>query len=215
MSFSPIIERHFVIIKSQTIHQSVINIKMPYMEKFNVNSNNPLHLVNDVLLSICDGINYIHSFDILHGGLKPNNLFVDESGNVLISDTYHRFLYPQNSYNLLMSNLYYSSPELLQSKPITKSSDIWSLGEIIYYCFNNCDEIIHSKDIKCLYKDICNMKSKVNYEKIPLLFQETLRKIFSVDSTERPSLEEVYNQLKKITLENCIYNNYFYHYFYE
>lgn len=177
---------------------------MPYLKPINISNFNPVNIVKNVLIPICNGIKYLHSNGIIHGGLKPNNLFVDESGSILISDAWHRFLYPSQVQNMIMEDLYYISPEMLESKPITSSSDIWNLGEVIYYCFNYCQDVVHSSNIKDLYKDIYNMKNNIDYNLIPPLFITTLKRIFSIDSSDRPLIEEIYNDLKKLLFDNCI-----------
>lgn len=177
---------------------------MPYLKPINISNYNPVNLVKNALLPICKGIKYLHSNGIIHGSLKPNNLFVDDSGSVLISDAWHRFLYPSQIQNMTMDDLYYTTPEMLESKPITSSSDIWNLGEVIYYCFNFSQDLLHSNNIKDLYNDIYNMKNNINYNLIPPLFQPTLKMIFSINSSDRPSIEEIYNNLKKLLFDNCI-----------
>ena len=86
----------------------------------------------EILLQICKGIGYAHSRGIIHGNLKPSNIFLSESvkitdfGIPVVSQYVKR---PQAS----MPETYaYQSPEHLQKKELIPESDVFSLGTLLF-----------------------------------------------------------------------------------
>ncbi|KAK0201632.1 kinase-like domain-containing protein [Desarmillaria ectypa] len=70
---------------------------------------------------------------ILHRDLKPDNVFLDESGAVKLGDFGLSKALAQASFaNTYVGTPYYMSPELMQEKAYDSKSDIWSLGCLIY-----------------------------------------------------------------------------------
>lgn len=86
------------------------------------------------LLQICsqttEGLQYLHSKDIVHRDLGARNLLVDAHYNIKISDFGMSRILESSDYYRTSSSLIpvrWSSPESLSSKIFTKASDIWSL----------------------------------------------------------------------------------------
>ncbi|KAK0464695.1 kinase-like domain-containing protein [Desarmillaria tabescens] len=70
---------------------------------------------------------------ILHRDLKPDNVFLDESGAVKLGDFGLSKALAQASFaNTYVGTPYYMSPELMQEKAYDSKSDIWSLGCLIF-----------------------------------------------------------------------------------
>ena len=73
---------------------------------------------------------------ILHGDLKPLNIFIHEDGRLKLGDfgaaTLVKGLVKGNKHATQFLTQCYSSPERLQSKSYACSSDMWSLGCILY-----------------------------------------------------------------------------------
>ncbi|MDD4179671.1 MAG: serine/threonine-protein kinase [Candidatus Margulisbacteria bacterium] len=76
-----------------------------------------------------------HEKGILHAGLKPTNIFVDNQGIVKLTDFVVqgeiKDSLPQKIFSL-MDNGQYTSPEELEGKPLSPAADVFSLGMIIY-----------------------------------------------------------------------------------
>jgi serine/threonine protein kinase/tetratricopeptide (TPR) repeat protein len=85
------------------------------------------------LIGLCDGLDYIHSKGLVHGDIKPSNIFI--SGKTFkISDFggIHSFESSEEVEKLGVVTILYASPEILKGLPGTPSSDLYSLGILIY-----------------------------------------------------------------------------------
>lgn len=120
-----------------------IYIVMEYMENNNLNeiiggAYNQLYFKGIVYQILC-GMAYMHSRDILHLDLKPENIFATRKGNFMyikIGDFgFSRALYcaSENERTGNVITMEYRPPELFYGGKIYyKGSDMWSVGCIIY-----------------------------------------------------------------------------------
>ncbi len=80
-------------------------------------------------------LEFAHKRGIIHGALKPSNIFVDSKGMVKVADFVIegeiKEALPQKVLAIL-ENGRYTSPEELLGYPASPSSDIYSLGLILY-----------------------------------------------------------------------------------
>ena len=85
---------------------------------------------------------------------------------------------------------YYASPEVWQDKPYDKSSDIWSLGAVLYEMVA-LNPPFQARDMKGLYNKVI----KGVYPKIPATFSSDLSgmiaTLLKVDPKKRPSTEQI------------------------
>ncbi|ORX54978.1 Pkinase-domain-containing protein [Hesseltinella vesiculosa] len=76
-------------------------------------------------------IEYLHSKDIIYRDLKPENLLLDNHGNIKIIDFGFAKHVPDVTWTLC-GTPDYLAPEVIQSKGYSKAVDWWSLGVLIY-----------------------------------------------------------------------------------
>ena len=92
---------------------------------------NPMESI-DTMLQIIEGVEHIHSRDVIHNDLKPDNLFVFYDGAIKISDFGIASHLKDDTPNTLKVSVVYAAPEVLSKKQYSKQSDIYSLGIIFY-----------------------------------------------------------------------------------
>lgn len=84
---------------------------------------------------ICNGLKEAHQLGVIHRDLKPNNIMIDRDGNARIMDFgIARTLMGKGitGYGVMIGTPEYMSPEQAEGKEVNESSDLYSLGVILY-----------------------------------------------------------------------------------
>ncbi|XP_077950877.1 uncharacterized protein LOC120810579 isoform X2 [Gasterosteus aculeatus] len=87
-----------------------------------------------IILGMCEGLFHLHSRDIVHQDLKPDNIMVEHGTNraVIIDLGLAKFFKFGLSSAMDMGNQAYSAPEVLQmGTQRDQRSDVWAMGKII------------------------------------------------------------------------------------
>ncbi|MFC2160168.1 protein kinase [Acidobacteriota bacterium] len=91
--------------------------------------------VISIAKQICDGLSEAHTLGVIHRDLKPNNIMIDDGGNVRIMDFgIARTVTGKGitGSGVIIGTPEYMSPEQAEAKEIDQRSDIYSLGIILY-----------------------------------------------------------------------------------
>ncbi|KAI9012554.1 kinase-like domain-containing protein [Phycomyces nitens] len=91
----------------------------------------PDHVAKFYAAEVVLAIEYLHSKDIAYRDLKPENLLLDNTGHIKITD----FGFAKHVSDItwtLCGTPDYLAPEVIQSKGYSKSVDWWSLGVLIF-----------------------------------------------------------------------------------
>lgn len=88
----------------------------------------PIEAIKFYTAELCESIGYLHSIGIIHGDLKPENIFIDDDGNLRV------FGFGLHKYNENYVNCKpdYAAPEIIKGCNYNASIDWWSLGVIVY-----------------------------------------------------------------------------------
>lgn len=100
-----------------------------------------------LFVAICAAVEHVHRSGITHRDISPSNILVDGQGNPRIIDfglaisPYDRLLDPQEgavSTEGFLGKLDFASPEQIAGNgPLGQSSDVYSLGVLLYYLVSN------------------------------------------------------------------------------
>ena len=83
---------------------------------------------------ICQALSVAHGHDIIHRDIKPQNIMVQPDGNIKVMD--FGIARAKNSHltadNSVLGTAHYVSPEQTQGKELGPTSDLYSLGIVMY-----------------------------------------------------------------------------------
>ena len=101
-----------------------------------ISENFPIDFVKviDIMEQILAAVAHAHAHGIIHRDLKPQNILIDRQGHVKITD-FGIALATGDSLTqttTLMGSVHYLSPEQARGSIVTKQSDIYSLGIILF-----------------------------------------------------------------------------------
>jgi serine/threonine protein kinase len=142
---------------------------------------------------VATGMEYLHSQDILHCDLAARNLLVSSEGEVKICDFSLSCVGsdPNTVEHAKKLNIRWSSPEVLTEGAVTRQSDIWSYGVLLY-------EFVTAGSVPYANFNNCQVKAKVaeGYRLAQPAgcldeFYSLMMKCWSTDPSDRPQFREV------------------------
>ena len=132
------------------------------------------------------GLHHLHSAKIVHRDIKCANVFLTKAGSAKLGDLNVSKIAKAGIMQTQTGTPYYASPEVWQDKPYDKSSDIWSLGAVLYE-ITALSPPFQAKDMRGLF----NRVVKGVYPKIPPHYSADLSQMISsllqVDPKLRPT----------------------------
>ena len=106
------------------MYGSLLDYKIPF---------SPRRLVL-LAAEILSGLTHLHSLGYIHRDLKVDNVLIDESGHIKISDfgCSRGNVYGKKKCYGIVGNRRCQAPEVLQGRPYNESADFWSFGVLMY-----------------------------------------------------------------------------------
>ncbi|MBL0716807.1 MAG: serine/threonine protein kinase [Desulfosarcina sp.] len=105
------------------------------LEKYtNKNSLLSIKKVIDIIIQVCEALEYAHNHDIVHRDIKPANIMILENGLVKVTDFgIARITESSKTHTgIIKGTPYYMSPEQTRGMKLTGTSDIFSIGVVFY-----------------------------------------------------------------------------------
>lgn len=153
----------------------------------------------EMLVQLVRGLKSLHSLNILHRDLKCANVFM-HNGVAKIGDLNVSKVNKSGLAYTQTGTPYYASPEVWRDQPYGPSSDIWSLGCVLYEMTNLCPPF-QANDMQSLYRKVV----KGLYPEINSNYSNDLsnviRSMIQVNCYNRPSCEKLL--LMPPVLRNC------------
>lgn len=147
----------------------------------------------NMLEGITSGLLTLHNLNIIHGNLSPSNILIDNQNEIYISDY---CLNDLRDFRLLQKNHFaYLSPEQLTDKEITKYSDVWSLGCLLYYLIQSKD-LFSGKNTEEIQDDILTIDNQ-QFHGLDI-YNSILRGCLHYDPQTRIKLREIIEMIHSI-----------------
>lgn len=94
----------------------------------------PEKTVQQIAKQLVKALHYLHSNRIIHRDMKPQNVLIGSGGRIKLCD--FGFARAMSSNTIVLTSIkgtpLYMSPELVKEQPYDATSDLWSLGVILY-----------------------------------------------------------------------------------
>ena len=126
--------------------------------------------IKSIFSQMLDAVGYVHEQNLVHRDIKPSNFMVSPNGNVKLMDfgiakntDVNSAEYTQTGTGVQMGTPMYMSPEQVRNtKEVTKSSDIYSLGVVLWQMVTGTKPY-DTKTISSF-----DLQTKIVTEKLPL-----------------------------------------------
>ncbi len=109
-----------------------------------------------IMEQLCGAIQYAHDADVLHGNIKPSNIFIAPDGHVLLSDFGIAHGYDDSQQSLTRvgwGSAEYAAPE--QSLGVLRRpSDVYSLGILLFHILTGSTPFTGQTPVEVLLKHV-------------------------------------------------------------
>ena len=163
-----------------------IYIRMELVQDIDKYFENREIKVNDVVqmgIDICDALELCSSKGIIHKDIKPSNIFVGDDGKYKLGD----FGISSSIHSInkeVLGTYNYMAPEVYDKKKVSFSTDLYSLGLVMYRLLN---------------------KNKLPFVSRSISSDEALK--IRLSGMSLPSIRGVNKNLMKIILKSCSYDS--------
>lgn len=164
----------------------------------------PLTKVSEVMIDICKGIHFAHDNGVIHRDIKPSNIILNKQGIPKITDLGLSLMVNGTQPMGFWGTPSYMSPEQLKGLAVTKTSDIFSLGCVLYELIEGRKAFEGENPYTTLYKVINEKPAPLSVQSPPVqaIFQPIIKKATAKNVEERyQSCRELAYELSK-TLPN-------------
>lgn len=90
----------------------------------------------EIAIQVCDGLEHAHQQGIIHRDIKPHNIMATADGQFKLGDFGISRLSGATAITqtgAVIGSIHYFSPEQARGRDITKQSDLYSLGVVLFY----------------------------------------------------------------------------------
>src|SRR5438874_5186254 len=115
-----------------------------------------------IMQQLCSAVQYVHNHDVIHGNIKPTNVFVAADGRMLLSDfgIARRYDGQQSLSRVGWESAEYAAPE--QSLGVLRrASDIYALGVLLFRILTGQPPFSGQTPVEVLLKHVRQQPSSV------------------------------------------------------
>lgn len=178
------------------------SLKSVIKEKKNIPFEYTLFILREVL----KGLSYIHSQQILHRDLKPDNIMLSDDGTVKITDfglAFGKELINVTNPGTYIGTPAYFPPEQLAGREITLASDIFSLGVTVIEMITGTNPFEGKDQFETINNILYFKKIDFDYDpdNIPSIFIDIVNSMLNRDPSKRPSsADELLEKIEKFKI---------------
>lgn len=158
-----------------------------------ISENEVIHYMKQIL----EGVEHMHSKNVLHLDLKPENIMIvrPNSNRIkLIDFGLARKYNPKENLKVMFGTPEFVAPEVLTYDRITPATDLWSIGVIAYVLLSGLSPFMGDNDAETL----------VNVQTAEWDFDDEVFDDISDDAKDYISNVLVLKASKRLTVEQCL-----------
>jgi len=153
-----------------------------YLNMRKMKEKSALHFMYQIL----QGLQYLHSNNIVHRDIKPQNILIDKNNVCKIADFgFARYKDQDKLLETMCGSPLYMAPEIIKHQHYSMKADIWSVG-VVFYQMLTGQQPLKSKNFYELSKKIDNGDASISIPlDIPSKSRVILENILIFDSDKR------------------------------
>ncbi|XP_037831923.1 striated muscle preferentially expressed protein kinase isoform X2 [Kryptolebias marmoratus] len=135
-------KKNTVIIITEICHEEVL-------DRFTKKSTIMESDVRSCIRQLLEGVNYLHHLNIIHLDIKPDNILMADlqSDEIRICDFGNAVeITPDEAQYCKYGTPEFVAPEIVNQTPVSKATDIWSIGVIAYLCLTGISPFAGEND---------------------------------------------------------------------
>jgi serine/threonine protein kinase len=155
-------------------------------------------LISCMIVELAFGMKYLHSKNVIHGDLRPGNLLIDDKNHLRIFD-FDTSLFKSCGCNIGITSIEYLSPEAIDGKELTKQTDVYGFGLILYELI--LGESVFPKGASLRqFAEIWLNKTRPNIPgSVSPPISELITKCWNDDPALRPTFDEICVMLEGVS----------------
>ncbi|XP_077436691.1 striated muscle preferentially expressed protein kinase isoform X2 [Vanacampus margaritifer] len=153
-------KKNTVIIITELCHEEIL-------DRFTRKSTLMESDVRSCIRQLLDGVDYLHHLNIIHLDIKPDNILMADahSDQLRICDFGNAVeITPEEAQYCKYGSPEFVAPEIVNQTPVSKATDIWSVGVIAYLCLTGVSPFAGEND----------RSSVLNIRNYNVAFEETM-----------------------------------------
>ena len=165
-------------------------------------------------IGIAEGLEYIHEQGIVHGDMKPQNILLDKKFDPLNKEEYPNpkicdfglsAALTKNDANAIAAGCspHFTAPEVYKDLQMSKASDVFSFGLIMYNIFSGFTPYYYITDYMTLQAkvkegELPNFTGELTPNVCPPEVKNLIENCCKVNKEERFTMENIVKELKNI-----------------
>lgn len=149
------------------------------------------------LRQICAGMAYMHSRQVIHLDMKPENILCqDQVGHKikLIDFGLAQLYEPNSSLRVMFGTPEFVAPEVISYEPVSPATDMWSVGVICYVLLSGLSPFMGDSDADTF----------TNVERVDFDFEDPVFETISAVAKDFMCQLIVKNPRKRMSAEQCL-----------
>ncbi|XP_062841249.1 ribosomal protein S6 kinase alpha-5 [Trichomycterus rosablanca] len=146
-------------------------------------------VVATIISGMCEGLFHLHSKNIVHQDLKPDNIMIEHGTHraVIIDMGLAKLFVNGLTSATNLGNEAYAAPEIWQGHVRDKRSDVWAMGKII-------DEIFTRNRREPKYVNSCQVRQTLKDNP----YSDDVSRMVKTNATERATMADVIGEIRQI-----------------